>query len=325
MAEPTIATSRTQALDENLQATMTDVLRALLLGASRNAALNRFMVAQGLRLGARRFVAGQTIDEFVPIVRALNGSGFSVASAILGEDVTEESQTREVVASYKTLLTRLADEHARATVALKLTHLGLSIGEPLAATNAAEIVRHAASVDRFVRFDMEESRYVDATLRIYRNLRESGLHNLGVVLQAYLYRAPDDLADLVPLHPNIRLVKGAYLEPSSVAYPQKSDVDTAFHKLIAQALRSDGFTAIATHDERAIRHAMEIAKNISRDRFEFQMLYGVRPALQRQILAEGFPVRIAAPFGREWYPYFMRRLAERPANVAFILRSLVEG
>jgi proline dehydrogenase len=285
------------------------------------------MVAQGLRLGARRFVAGQTIEEFLPIVRSLNASGFSVASAILGEDVTDEAQTREVVASYSSLLTRLAEEHVHATAALKLTHLGLSIGEDLAASNASEIVRHAAGLGRFVRFDMEESRHVDATLRIYRRLREAGLGNLGIVLQAYLYRAPKDLAELASLKPNIRLVKGAYLEPSSVAYPKKSDVDAAYKKLIEAALEAGGYTAIATHDEKAIRHAIAGAAkyNVPRERFEFQMLYGVRPALQRQVLAEGFPVRVAAPFGREWYPYFMRRLAERPANVAFILRSLVEG
>ncbi|MGH7327401.1 MAG: proline dehydrogenase family protein, partial [Polyangiaceae bacterium] len=192
------------------------------------------MVAQGLRLGARRFVAGQTLEEFVPIVRALNASGFSVASAILGEEVTDEAQTREIVASYKSLLTRLAHERLEATAALKLTHLGLSISEVLAASNAEVVVRHAASLGRFVRFDMEESRYVDATLRIYRSIREAGLDNLGVVLQAYLYRAPNDLAILAPLKPNVRLVKGAYLEPSSVAYPKKADVDTAYKRLIEE-------------------------------------------------------------------------------------------
>ena len=285
------------------------------------------MVAQGLRLGARRFVAGQTLEEFIPIVRSLNASGFSVASAILGEDVTNEAQTGEVVASYKSLLTRLAEERSQATVALKLTHLGLSMSEELAASNASELVRHAATLGRFVRFDMEESRHVEATLRIYRGLRDAGLDNLGIVLQAYLYRSPKDLAELAALRPNIRLVKGAYLEPSSVAYSKKADVDIAYKKLIEEALRAGGYTAIATHDENAIRHAIAVAarENIPRDRFEFQMLYGVRPALQHKIRAQGFPMRIAAPFGREWYPYFMRRLAERPANVAFILRSLLEG
>ena len=305
----------------------TNVLRALFLGASRNAALRRFMAAQGLRLGARRFVAGETLDDFVPIVRALNAAGFMVASAILGEEVGDKRKTREVVAEYRLLLTRLHDENLRANVALKLTHLGLSIDEALAEANLRELVQHAAGLGNFVRIDMEESRYVDATLRIYRAMRAAGFTNVGVVLQAYLYRTPVDLAALAPLEANIRLVKGAYLEPASIAYPQKADVDVAYKKLIAQALGGAGYSAIATHDEAALRHAITVAREsgISRERFEFQMLYGVRPGLQRQIVAQGYPMRIATPYGREWYPYFMRRLAERPANAAFILGSLLRG
>ena len=305
----------------------TNVLRALFLGASRNAALRRFMAAQGLRLGARRFVAGETLDDFVPIVRALNAAGFMVASAILGEEVGDKRKTREVVAEYRLLLTRLHDENLRANVALKLTHLGLSIDEALAEANLRELVQHAAGLGNFVRIDMEESRYVDATLRIYRAMRAAGFTNVGVVLQAYLYRTPVDLAALAPLEPNIRLVKGAYLEPASIAYPRKADVDVAYQKLIAQALAGRGYTAIATHDEQALQHAIAVAREggIGRQRFEFQMLYGVRPALQRQIVAQGYPMRIATPYGREWYPYFMRRLAERPANAAFILSSLIRG
>lgn len=305
----------------------TNVLRTIFLGASRSTALKRFMASHGLRLGARRFVAGETLDEFVPAVRALNAEGFMVASAILGEEVTDERETLEVVREYKELLTRLHDERLSGNVALKLTHLGLAIDEGLAARNVAEVARHAASLGNFVRIDMEESRYVDPTLRIYRGLREASHANVGVVLQAYLYRTPVDFTSLAPLEPNLRLVKGAYLEAPSIAYPQKTDVDVAYKQLIAQALGGNGYTAIATHDENALRHAIAIARerNIPRDRFEFQMLYGVRPALQRQIVAQGYRMRIAAPYGREWYPYFMRRLAERPANAAFIVGSLLRG
>jgi len=300
------------------------IARAALLGASRNTFLRRIMAAKGLKLGARRFVAGETLDDFVTIVRALNDAGFLVASAILGEEVSVVEETRDVTARYKELLTRLSSEGLKANVALKLTHLGLGINEKLAAENLSEILAHAATLGNFVRIDMEDSACVDATLRIFRAVRSAGFTNVGTVLQAYLYRTPADLAALGDCCPNLRLVKGAYLEPASIAFPKKSDVDAAFKRLIEQALQSGGYTAIATHDDDAIRHATEfIRKNaIPLDRFEFQMLYGVRRALQARVRSEGYTVRIAAPFGREWYPYFMRRLAERPANLLFLVRNL---
>jgi len=282
----------------------------------------------GLRFGGSRFVAGETLDQFVPIARNLNAAGFRIASAILGEGVAGEAETRAVVAEYRTLLARIAAERLQANVALKLTHLGLAIDEALAAQNVSELVAYAASLGIFVRMDMEESWYVDPTLRIYRGLHGAGFANVGVVLQAYLYRTPSDLDALLALQPNLRLVKGAYLESPDVAYPRKADVDLQYGRLIERALRGGGFCAIATHDEDAIRHAIGFAgANAVKagERFEFQMLYGVRPRLQRQLIAEGYPVRIAAPFGRAWYPYFMRRLAERPANVAFILGNLLRG
>jgi proline dehydrogenase len=286
------------------------------------------MTAQGLRLGAARFVAGQTLDAFVPIARSLGNDGFTVASAILGEGVLSEAETHAVVAGYLELLDRIAAEGLRANVALKLTHLGLAIDEDLAACNVRELVEHAATLGNFVRIDMEESAHVDATLRIYRGLRGVGLVNTGVVLQAYLYRTRADLEALLPWVPNLRLVKGAYLEPPSLAFPRKADVDNKYKALIEQSLSERGFTAIATHDDDAIRHAIAFAKAnaiVPAGRFEFQMLYGVRPKLQRQLIAEGYPVRVAAPFGRAWYPYLMRRLAERPANVAFIIGSMFKG
>ena len=302
--------------------------RALLLGASRNAALNHFAGRYGLRLGAKRFVAGETLDQFVPVARRLNANGFTLASAILGEGVASEVETREVVAEYRALLARISAEKLAANIALKLTHLGVAVDEGLAAKNIRELVDYAATLGIFVRIDMEESWYVDSTLRIYRELRNAGCTNVGVVLQAYLYRTPGDLDDLLPLQPNLRLVKGAYLESPEVAYPRKADVDLHYKQLIERALLGGGFSGIATHDEDAIRHAIDFAKALglrAGERFEFQMLYGVRPRLQRQLIAEGYPVRIAAPFGRAWYPYFMRRLAERPANVAFVLGSLFKG
>jgi proline dehydrogenase len=304
------------------------VARQFLLWASRNAALNRFMAARGLQLGAARFVAGETLADFVEHVKRLNAGGFEVASAILGEGVVDEAATKHVVEEYCALLRRIATENLRANVALKLTHLGLAISESLAESNLRAVVAEAARWGNFIRVDMEESSYVDATLRIYRALRAGGHENVGVVLQAYLYRTQADLAALLPLRPNLRLVKGAYLEPPSVAYPRKADVDAQYKARIAEALAGEGYTAVATHEDDAIAHASALARSAGlppQGRFEFQMLYGVRPALQRRVRDEGYRVRIAAPFGRQWYPYFMRRLAERPANVAFLLRSLWRG
>jgi proline dehydrogenase len=174
---------------------------------------------------------------------------------------------------------------------------------------------------------MEESQYVDATLRVYRRLRESGHENVGAVLQAYLFRSEDDLAALLPLAPNLRLVKGAYLEPTEVAYPRKGDVDAAYVSLLETSLAGDGFTAVATHDERLIGHAIAFVeeRGISKERFQFQMLYGVRPRLQLELVRRGFDVLVATPYGPEWYRYLMRRLAERPANLLFLLRNLLRG
>ncbi|HKN64150.1 MAG TPA: proline dehydrogenase family protein, partial [Gaiellaceae bacterium] len=239
----------------------------------------------------------------------------------------DEAETRLVVAAYREVLDRIHAEGLRTNVALKLTHLGLAIDQELAHSNVAELVGHAASVDNFIRIDMEESAHVDATLRIYRALRESGHDNVGAVLQSYLFRTEQDLADLLPLEPSLRLVKGAYLEPPEVAYPRKSDVDAAYVRLLEACLRGGGFTAIATHDESLIEHAIAFAgeHGIPRERFQFQMLYGVRPRLQLDLVRRGYDVLVATPYGPEWYRYLMRRLAERPANVLFLLRNLVRG
>jgi proline dehydrogenase len=187
------------------------------------------------------------------------------------------------------------------------------------------LVERAAELGNFIRIDMEYSAIVDATLGIYRRLREAGLENVGTVLQSYLFRTEGDLEALLPLQPNLRFVKGAYLEPPEVAYPQKPDVDLAYVRLIERSLSGHGYTAIATHDERLIDHAIAFteAEAIGRDRFEFQMLYGVRPQLQLDLAGRGFKVLVATPFGPEWFPYLMRRLAERPANVGFFVRNAV--
>jgi proline dehydrogenase len=284
-----------------------------------------FVGKHGMRLGAARFVAGETLDECVTVLRRLNDQGLHANTTILGEDVADAEEARVVATEYEDVLQRLHDEKLRANVALKLTHLGLDVGEDVAYENVRRLVVKAQELGNFIRIDMEYSGVVDQTLGIYRRLREGGLDNVGTVLQSYLYRTEDDLESLLPLEPNLRFVKGAYLEPPEVAYPEKSDVDAAYVRLIERSLSGPGYTAIATHDERIIEHAVGFTEKegIARDRFEFQMLYGVRPKLQLDLAGRGFKVLVATPYGPEWFPYLMRRLAERPANLGFFLKSAV--
>ena len=300
-------------------------LRKAILASSGSARARRLADKYGLRLGASRFVAGQDLDACVSVLRQLNKRGLHANTTLLGEDVLVEAEARAVADDYLTILTRLHDEALKANVALKLTHLGLDIDEGLAFENVQRVVERAAELGNFVRIDMEYSALVDPTLRIYRRLREAGLDNVGTVLQSYLYRTPDDLETLLPLAPNVRFVKGAYLEPESVAYPRKADVDGAYLRLVERSLRADGYTAIATHDGRMIDHSLAFAERegVGRDRFELQMLYGVRPQLQLDLAGRGYKVLVATPFGPEWFPFFTRRLAERPANLLFVARNLV--
>jgi proline dehydrogenase len=301
--------------------------RKLLLAAADSPRIGRFVQRYGFRLGAARFVAGESLDAAVPVLRGLNDKGLLTNTTLLGEGVTTEAETVAVVAAISEVLDRIAAERLRTNVALKLTHLGLAFDEELAHRNVAALIEHAAQRDNFVRIDMEESTRVEPTLRIYRRLLEAGHDNVGTVLQSYLYRSEADLAALLPLAPNLRLVKGAYLEPAEVAYPEKSDVDAAYVRLLESALTGARFTAIATHDEALIEHAIAFAKEheIAAERFQFQMLYGVRPTLQLDLVRRGYAVLVAAPYGPDWYRYLMRRLAERPANVLFLLRNLIRG
>jgi proline dehydrogenase len=276
-----------------------------------------------MRLGAGRFVAGETLDECIAVLHRLNDQGLYANTTLLGEGVLEPTQTESVVAAYREVIERIASEGLRANVALKLTHLGLEIDEELAYAN----LRRLLELGSFVRIDMEQSQFVDATLRIYRRLHEDGFDNVGTVLQAYLYRTPGDLESLLPLAPNLRLVKGAYLEPEQVAYPRKADVDAVYARLVERMLAAGGHTAVATHDEQLIEHTIAFADahDIANDRFEFQMLFGVRPQLQLDLVRRGYKVLVATPYGPEWYPYLMRRLGERPANLLFFLKNTLRG
>jgi proline dehydrogenase len=299
--------------------------RAAILHAAESARLQRLVQQHGKRVGAARFVAGETLDECVGVLRALNDAGLSANTTLLGEAIPDPEGAAAVTEDYERILERLVAENLKANVALKLTHLGLSFDEEVAYENVEKLVAKAATLGTFIRIDMEQSDYVEVTLRIYERLRDAGYESVGTVLQSYLYRTADDLERLLPRHPNLRIVKGAYLEPEAIAFPEKSDVDRAYLELVKRGLRGGAYIAVATHDESLIRKVQAFAarESISRDRFEFQMLYGVRPGLQRSIAAEGYKVLVATPFGPDWYPYLMRRLAERPANLGFFLKNLV--
>lgn len=298
--------------------------RRLILLLAGSPTIRRFVRRYGMRLGAARFVAGETLDACVDVLRRLNRSGLLTNTTLLGESVHDDGAARTVTDTYVRILDRIAGERLLTNPSVKLTHLGLEITEDLAYANVRRLAAHAAALGNFIRIDMEDSPKVDPTLRIYRRLRAEGLDNVGIVLQSYLRRTAQDLEALLPLRPNLRIVKGAYLEPPEVAFPRKTDVDRSYLVLMERMLAEAAFTAIATHDERIIEHAAGVIerRGVPHDRFEFQMLYGVRPGLQLDLVRRGYRVRVATPYGEDWYPYLMRRLAERPANVLFMVRNL---
>lgn len=286
-----------------------------------------------MRLGASRFVAGETLDECIGVLRGLTARGFVTNTTLLGESVADPAAAERIVGIYLTILDRIAAERLHTNPSVKLTHLGLDVdpsgggGEDLAYGNVARLAAHARERGNFIRIDMEDFPRVDPTLRIYRQLRGEGFETVGIVVQSYLYRSEQDVRDLLPLRPNIRVVKGAYLEPPAVAFARKADVDRNYLRLVELLLGGEGYTAVATHDDRIIERVIALTdeRKISRGRFEFQLLYGVRPRLQADLVARGYRVLIATPYGPDWYPYLMRRLAERPANLLFVLRNLFRG
>ena len=299
------------------------VLRPLILAAADSPRLRRFVGRYGMRLGAARFVAGESLDQAVVVLRRLNDRGLLTNTTLLGEHVRDRDEAERVTQTYEETLRRIDAEKLRTNVSVKPTHLGALIDEELVYANVERLVAEAGRLGNFIRIDMEDSPLVDLTLRLYRRLREAGHDNVGTVLQAYLYRTADDLAALLPLRPNLRIVKGAYKEPPSLAYPKKADVDASYDRLVARCIAEAGFTAVATHDQARIDHAL--ALGAGPDRMEIQMLYGVRSQLQLDLVGAGHRVLVATPYGPDWYPYLMRRLAERPANVAFLLRNLVRS
>jgi proline dehydrogenase len=303
------------------------MIKGLLLYMSEQPRIQRLATnLQVSRRVALRFVAGEKIDEAVHAVRVLNGKGFTATLDYLGEMVTKREEAGHATEEYLQALRKINENKLNSNVSLKLTQFGLGIDEEFCKSNVEQVVKLAAELNNFVRIDMEGSPYTESTLRIFKALRHQ-YENVGIVIQAYLFRSEKDIRDVLHIGGRIRLCKGAYKEPPEISFKEKSGTDANFIKLMKILLESDIYHGIATHDPAMIEGTKKFASemNIEKNRFEFQMLYGVRRDLQEKLLKEGYRVRIYVPYGEEWYSYLMRRMAERPANLLFVLRNLVRG
>jgi len=275
-----------------------------------------------------RFVAGEDIDEAVAAIRVINQSGCSASFDHLNESVSRAEETQAEVAEYRRILQQIDNTGINSNVSIKLSQFGLQIDHELAYRNARAVVEDAARRGNFVRVDMEGSKDTQATIDIFKRLRsEFGLNDVGIVLQSYLYRTLEDAKDLLKIPSRIRICKGAYSEPPEVAYPEKKDTDENYIRVMQLLLSSGVYHGIATHDPHMIDATVKFAQQqgIASEAFEFQMLYGIRRDLQTQLARDGYNVRVYVPYGKHWYPYFMRRLAERPANIWFITKNLLKG
>jgi proline dehydrogenase len=305
------------------------LLRSFFITLSTNKTFRAFSERSALgRRVSRRFVAGMTVDDAIAAAAQLNAEGIDVSLDSLGESVTEVGQAERGAAIYHQLLDAIESRRLRANVSVKLTQVGMDIGgnttgPALAEQIVGRLVQHAARIGSFVRIDMEGADYTEATIAMTERLHTLWPAAVGTVLQAYLFRTEQDVHRLLEQGIRIRLCKGAYKEPPTIAYPEKRDVDANFCALMKRLVASPVFCGIATHDEAIISSLRRFVAEhkIDKHAFEFQMLYGIRRDLQRKLVAEGFGVRVYVPFGPEWYPYFMRRLAERPANVLFLARN----
>jgi proline dehydrogenase len=301
------------------------MLRATILYLSHRRSLQR--LATRLPLTARvayRFVAGDALDDAIAVVKQINQRGSSATLDHLGENVTEESAARAVAADYLRAFERIAAERLDANLSIKLTQLGLDISSALCEELLERILQRAAELNNFVRVDMEGSAYTQRTLDLVAAMH-TRYPNCGVVLQSYLYRTIKDVERMNQAGIRVRLVKGAYDEPAAIAYPRKEDVDESYRACVRALLLGGNYPAIATHDDRLIMYTLAFARehDIAADRFEFQLLYGIRRDLQERLLGLRYRVRIYVPYGTEWYPYLMRRLAERPANLWFFVGSVL--
>ena len=304
------------------------MLRAAFLWLSEQSSIFRFVRKNRLaRKLASRFVAGETIDEAIATLRDLNQSNLSASLDLLGESVLHAEEAQRACRTYLDLLDRIRTANANANVSVKLTQMGLDVDEQLCLDNMRAIIGKAKQYDSFVRIDMEQSSYAAKTLQLFSDVFYPEFGNaVGVVLQSYLRRTAVDVDAMIGLSARVRLCKGAYKEPEDVAFPEKRDVDANFVSCMERLLERGNYPGIATHDAKIIDHAKAFArkKAIPAERFEFQMLYGVRRDLQNELRREGYNMRVYVPFGTHWYPYLMRRLAERPANIAFITTNILK-
>ena len=301
--------------------------KALFHGLAQVTTLQRWASKYGMRRGgfARRFIAGETIEEAITTVADLPGMGLTLTLDYLGESVASADAAAAAAADYLGIIDQIVASGIERNISLKLTQLGLDVDRATAVDNMRRILEPADANGFFVRIDMENSPYTEATLSILETLRQQGHTSIGTVIQSCLKRSEADIRRLNAIGVRVRLVKGAYKEPRTVAYQQKTEVDAAFVDLMRLLLDEGTYAAIATHDPIMIESAKAYAKSqgYANDRFEFQMLYGIRRDLQSALVAQGYRVRVYVPFGKQWYPYFMRRLGERPANVAFVLRGIL--
>lgn len=305
------------------------ITRDALIWLSRQEGLKDFATRFGFfKKLTTRFVAGDNLDEVVPFIRQLNAENCTASFDHLNESVGSADEAEKEVVEYLNILARIDEQRIRSNVSIKLTQFGLGLDPELAYRNARRVVEEAHRRGNFVRVDMEDSNVTQVTIDIFKRLRaEFDLNTVGIVLQSYLYRTEKDAQELVKLPARIRICKGAYNEPPEVAFPDKKDVDANYIKVMQILLSSGIYHGIATHDPKMIDATIDFAKRegIGKEKYEFQMLYGVRRDLQRQLARDGFNVRIYVPYGKHWYPYFMRRLAERPANIWFVMKNLAKG
>jgi len=305
------------------------VTRNALLYLARREGLKDFATRFGFfKKMTRRFVAGDDIEEAIVAIREINAKGPTASFDHLNESVANASETEEEVREYLQILSRIDDTGIASNVSIKLTQFGLEIDPDVAYKNARKVVEDAARRGNFVRVDMEASQVTQVTIDIFKRLRaEFGLNDVGIVLQSYLRRTYDDVQEMLKIPARIRICKGAYKEPPEVAFPDKKDVDENYVRVMKTLLSSGIYHGIATHDPKMIEATIEHAQReaIGKEAFEFQMLYGVRRDLQVQLAKDGYNMRVYVPYGKHWYPYFMRRLAERPANIWFVMKNLIKG
>ncbi len=305
------------------------ITRSALIYLSRKEGLKDFATRfRPFKKLTTRFVAGETIDEVIPFIREINAEGCSASFDHLNESVTSTAEAEAEVAEYLSILAKIDETGIRSNVSIKLTQFGLGLAPDTAYKNARRVVEEAHRRGNFVRVDMEDSRVTQVTIDIFKRLRnEFGLNDVGIVLQSYLRRTYEDAQKLVKLPARIRICKGAYNEPPEVAFPNKRDVDDNYIRVMQLLLSSGVYHGIATHDPKMIEATINFARRegIGKEAFEFQMLYGVRRDLQRQLAQDGYNMRVYVPYGKHWYPYFMRRLAERPANIWFMMKNLLKG